>query len=128
MGLLDVLRSGIKTADKILKPLESTVSYQRVMTRDEYGAPATYASPVFIPAIVDFKSVPVRNKEGITIYSSATLTFLDLATIEEVTSNAGFYADDEFILPDGTTGKVLSLGGFMDAGTTRPLPTTVMIG
>lgn len=128
MSLLDGLRTGIKIADAVLKPLEADVTYQRVTARDGYGEPSAFATAVILKAIVDFKSVPVRNKEGITVYSSATLTFLDLAAIEAATSGAGMDVDDLFTLAGGHKGKVLSLGGFMDAGTTRPLPTTVMLG
>lgn len=104
------------------------MTYQQVNERDAYGAPSSYGSAVALTAIVDFRSVPVRDKNGVTVYSSATLTFLDLAAIEAATGGTGMDYDDLFVLADGTTGKVLSLGGFMDAGTTRPLPTTVMIG
>jgi hypothetical protein len=128
MGLLDTLRSGIKTADKILKPLQSTVSYQRVTARDAYGAPSTFASAVSLKAIVDFRAVPVRDKEGTVVYSSAVLTFLDPAAVVSVTNGDGVDTDDIFVLADGTTGKVLSIGGFMDPGTTKPIPLTVMLG
>jgi hypothetical protein len=128
MGLLDTLRSGIKTAHKVLKTLEAPVTYQQVSSRDAYGAPVSYGGEVSLTAIVDFRAVPVRGQDGITVYSSATLTFLDLAAIETATGGTGFAVGDSFVLADGTTGKVLSLGGFMDPGTTRPLPTTVMLG
>jgi len=128
MSLLDTLRAGIKTADKVTKPLQSDVVYVRVTARDAYGAPSAYADPVTLKAIVDFRAVPVRNKEGITVYSSATLTFLSVADIEEATSGTGVDTDDLFTLADSTTGKVLSIGGFMDAVTTKPIPLTVMIG
>jgi len=128
MGLLDTLRSGIKTAHSILTPLEAPVTYQQVAARDGYGVPTSLGGEVALTAIVDFKAVPVRGQGGITVYSSAVLTFLDLAAIEAATGGEGFAVGDSFVLADGTTGKVLSLGGFMDAGTTRPLPTTVMLG
>ena len=128
MGLLDVLRSGIKTAHNVLNPLEANVTYRRVVARDGYGEPTSFGTETTLTAIVDFKSVPVYIKEGVVVYSSATLTFLDLAAIETATGAVGFAVGDLFTLADGTKGKVLSLGGFMDAGTTRPLPTTVMLG
>lgn len=128
MSLLDVLRSGIKIADKITKPLQATVSYQRVTARDAYGEPSVYGSVVPLKAIVDFKAVPVRTKEGITAYTSAVVTLLDVDAIVSATNGAGVDVDDLFTLADGTTGKVLSIGGFMDAGTTKPIPTTVMLG
>jgi hypothetical protein len=127
MSLLDVLRSGVKLADKITKPLQSDVSYVRVTAHDEYGAPSG-ASAVTLKAIVDFKSVPVRNKEGITVTTSAVITLLDIAEIVAATAGEGVAVDDEFTLANGMSGKVLNIGGFMDAGTGHPIPTTVYLG
>lgn len=128
MGLLDVLRAGIKTADKITKPLQANVSYVRVTARDAYGAPSAYATAVTLKAIVDQKQRPVRTRSGIETVSSATLTFLDVAVIARVTNSQGIDSDDQFTLPDGTTSKVLALGGFVDAGTAQPVATEVMLG
>lgn len=127
MSLLDVLRSGIKLADKITKPLQSDVTYYRASRQDGYGAP-TLGTGVPLKAIVDFRSVPTRDSNGITVYSSATLTLLDAAAVVSATNGEGVDVDDIFVLADGTKGKVLSIGGFMDAGTEKPIPLTVMLG
>lgn len=128
MSLLTALQSGIKTANKITKPLQAEVSYQRVASMDGYGEPPTTPSVKTLHAIVDFRSVPTRNKEGITVHSMATLTFLDAAEVVAATSGHGVDVDDLFTLADGSKGKVLSIGGLMDAGTEKPLPLTVIIG
>ena len=132
MALIDVLRSGVKTADKVTKSFQSNVSYQRVTARDAYGEPSAYSSAVTVKAVVDFRSVPVRDKQGITVYASATITILDAAEVSRITSGQGVDTDDVFILADGTKSKVLSIGGFLDpsstVGKSKPIPTTVMIG
>lgn len=128
MSLLDSLRSGIKTADKITKPLQPTVSYVRVTARDAYGAPSTFASAVGLRGIVEFKAVPVRTKEGVTTMTWAVIDLLDIAAIVAATGGEGVSSDDQFTLSDGRTGKVLNIGGFVDAGTTHPIATTVMLG
>jgi len=128
MSLLDVIRSGVKTIDKVIKPLQTSVTYVRVTARDSYGAPTTFSSPTTLKAIVDFTNAPTRNKEGITVTARATLTMLDVAEIVAKTGGQGVDTDDEFTLADGSVAKVLSIGGFMDAGTYKPIPTTVMLG
>lgn len=128
MSLLDVVRSAVRVADKVTKPLQADVTYVRVTARDAYGAPSSFSSPTTLKAIVDFANVPTRNKEGVTVTARATLTMLDVAEIVAKTGGHGVDTDDEFTLADGSVGKVLNIGGFMDAGTYGPIPTTVYLG
>lgn len=110
------------------RSLQTAVSYVRVTARDEYGAPTTYAAATSLHAVVDFVNAPVRNREGVTVMARATLTMLDVDEVVAATNNEGVDTDDEFTLPDGSTGKVLSIGGFMDPGTFGPIPLTVYLG
>lgn len=128
MSLLDTLRAGVRTIDKATKALQVDVTYTRVTARDEYGEPSAYSAPTTLKAVVDFVNIPVRNKEGITVYTRATLTLLDVDAIAAATSGEGVDTDDLFTLADGSVGKVLSIGGFMDAVNFGPIPTTVMLG
>ena len=128
MGLLNVLRSAIKTADGITKDLQPIVTYKRAVDDGTGTGTFTYPSAVPLRAIVDFKAKPVTTREGVLTVTSATMDFLDLAEVAAATSGLGFGYDDRFILPNGKTGPVLSIAGFMDRETGGPLPTTVMIG
>jgi hypothetical protein len=126
-SLLDALRSGIKTADKITKPLQATVLYRRAVSIDGEGT-ITYASSVPLRAIVDFTSKQVRTREGTLTVTRATIELLDAAAVALATNNEGIGNDDQFTLPDGDTGPILDIGGFVDAGTAKPIPTRVMLG
>lgn len=128
MSLLDILRLGVKIANDVTKPVQATVSYQRITSRDAYGAPATFASLVPLAGIVEMKSMPVRTREGTTGVSRATIDLLDVAALVAATSGNGPDYDDIFVLPDGSKGPVISLGGFVDAGTAKPIATTVILG
>jgi hypothetical protein len=108
--------------------LQVTVSYQRVTSVDGYGEPPSTPAVKTLHGIVDFKSVPTRNKEGITVHSMATITLLDVAEVVAATGGEGVQVDDLFTLADGTRGQVINIGGFMDAGTTKPIPMTVVLG
>jgi hypothetical protein len=127
MSILDALRAGVKVADSVTKPLQPLVSYERCTGTDEFGT-RTFAAPVTMHAIIDFKAVPVRTKDGITTVTRATLELLSILEVVLATSGEGIADEDRFTLPDGSTGPILDVGGFIDASTGHPIATTVMLG
>lgn len=132
MSLLTTLRSGVKIADKITKPLQPTVSFRHYVGSDWQGA-KIYDPPIASPAaelraIVDWKQRQVRTLQGVLSVSRASIMFLDVAEIAAATGGDGIDDNDLIILPDGTTGPILDMSGFIDAGTGQPLATEVFIG
>jgi len=128
MSLLDVLRAGVKIADSITKPLQGTVMYQRFSTTDEYGEKTPAGSPQSLPGIIDQTQRQVRTPDGTYMTVRATIDFIDAAAIDAATGGQGLSINDEFILPDGKKRPTLSVGGFVDAGTTMPVVNRVMLG
>lgn len=128
MSLLDVLRAGVKIADGITKPFQGTVIYKQCLTKDEFGNKSLNSSGVPLKAIIDQTQRQVRTLEGQFMVVSASMDFLDVAAVKTATGGLGFSIDDEFTLPDGKKRPTLSAGGFVDAGTTRPVVSTVMLG
>jgi hypothetical protein len=129
MSLLTVVRSGVALADKITKPLQATVSYERCASTnvDGYGA-KSYEAAVSLLAIVDWNAKSLRTVQGDLTVCRATISLLDINAVVAATDGEGVGDDDKFTLPDGTTGPVLDLRGFIDAGTGHPLATDVMLG
>lgn len=127
MSLLDVVRSAVKIADQVTKPLQATVAYSRFTGSDGYGTPI-YAGAVSLRAIVDWKQRQARTSTGILSVSRASVTFLDVAALVTATSGVGIGDEDKIVLPDGTTGPILDMSGFVDAGTGEPVATEVLIG
>ena len=127
MSLLDALRSGVKITDKVTKPVQATVTYYRHMGSDAYGT-LTYAGAVTMRAIVDWRQKQLRTPEGILSVSRAVVTFLDVNEVATATNNQGIDDLDKIVLPDGTTGPILDMTGFIDAGTGQPLATEVYLG
>lgn len=125
--MLDVVRSAVKIADGVTKPLQSTVVYERYLSEDSYGN-STFDNPVFMRAIVDFKQSQVRTQSGIVTVARATITFLSINALTIATAGDGIDWKDRITLQDGTTGPILNLGGFVDAGTGNPVATEVYIG
>lgn len=127
MSLLDVLRQGVKIADTVTKPLQATVQFYRMIRIDGRGT-KTYAAPVPLLAIVDWKQKQLRTQAGVLSVSRASVTFLDIAALTAATAGNGIDDSDKIVLPDGTTGPILDMSGFIDAGTTLPLATEVFLG
>lgn len=132
MSLLDILRSGVKIVDGVTKPLQPYVFYWRYVSEDAYGtavySPDIAAAGTKLRAIVDYKSTQVRTKEGILTVSRALITLLDINAIVAATNGLGVDNNDKFKLPDGDTGPILDIRGFVDAGTGHPIATEVVIG
>ena len=127
MSLLDVLRSGVRIADQVTKPLQASVSFARYLSTDAYGT-KTYAAPRTLKAIVDWKQRQVRTSTGVLSVSRASVIFLDIVALVAATGGDGVDDNDVITLPDGTTGPILDMSGFIDAGTTHPLATEVYLG
>lgn len=128
MSLLDTVRNAVKTADTVTKPLQATVTFKRaVPNTDGYGG-FTYPTSVSLRAIVDWKQKQLRTMEGQLSVSRASVTFLDVAAVATATAGQGISDNDQIILPDGTTGPILDMAGFIDAGTGQPVATEVFLG
>ncbi len=127
MSLLDTLRAGVRIADKITKPLQATVRFERYLSSDGYGT-RLYASPVPLRAIVDDKQRSVRTLTGDLSVCRSTVTFLDIAKLVIATAGDGIDDNDRITLQNGATGPILNFGGFVDAGTGNQIATEVYLG
>lgn len=127
MSLLDVLRTGVAVANGVTRPLQPRIKYERCVSVDGAGT-KTYAGPRFLHAVEEWEAHPVKTSGGVLTVARATLLFLDIPEVKTATAGAGFTDKDKFTLSDGSTGPVLELSGFIDAGTAQPVATTVAIG
>lgn len=129
MSLLNVVRSAIKSVDTVTKPLQATVQHSQWTGQDGYGH-NSFAAPVSRRAVVDLtRKVRVRMEDGVLLMTIAEITFLDpipdngASGRKEPVDNR-----DKIVLPDGSTGPIVSTGGPLDAGTNRPFLNTVLLG
>ena len=127
MSLLDVLRSGVAIANQVTAPLQATVSFQRFTGSDGEGT-RTYATAVDLLAICDWKQKHLRTATGELSVSRASVMFLDIVALVAATGGDGVDDNDIITLPDLTTGPILDLSGFIDAGTGHPIATEVWLG
>jgi hypothetical protein len=79
-------------------------------------------------AIVDWKQKQLRLATGQLSVSRASVAFLDIAALVAATGGEGVDDNDLIVLPDGTTGPIIDMSGFIDAGTGHPVMTEVWLG
>lgn len=127
MGLLDVVRSGVKIADALTKSMQTTVTYRRYSSSDQYGKKQLLAATP-LRALVENKLRRVPSQSGVITDSTITITLLDVNAISAATGGAGIGVNDEIVLPNGSTNPILNVGGFVDAGTGQPIATEVYLG
>jgi hypothetical protein len=127
MGLLQTIRGAVKTTDRVVKSLQPTVVFERALSSDGAGA-VTYSSPVNLKAIVEDKQEIVRTLSGGLSQSKTHITFLDVASVAIATGGQGIKESDRITLSSGETGPILSISGFIDAGTGQPVAPEVYLG
>jgi hypothetical protein len=126
MSLLDDIRDAIGVANDETSDLQPTVMLEHVIT-SEYG-PVGYTTPVPLKAIVDWKQKQLRTPDGVLSVSRASVMFLDAQALAAATNGEGIDDTDRITLPDGTTGPILDMAGFIDAGTGHPFAIEVFLG
>jgi len=118
MGLLDDLTDAVATVDAETADLQPEVTISRWLGQDALGKPR-YAAPVRVPAIVEWKQRAVRTRAGADTTSRAYVGILRPFSVSE---------RDKVVLPDGTTGPILDMGGFVSRATGRPIFVEVWLG
>jgi len=119
MGLASVVRGAVATANRVTKDLQSTVSHQSAMSTPSSKGVIAYGAAVSRRALVDWKQKVMRTSNGQEVTTRASVTFLEPVAVTLL---------DVIILPDGTTGPILDVGGFVDASTGRPYLMEVWLG
>jgi hypothetical protein len=132
MGLLQTLRSGVKIADKVTKPLQSIVTYRRYTGQNGFGektySPSLSSPAISLRAVVEDKQEQVRTFSGELSQAKTSVLFLDVNSLITATSGQGIKEDDLIILQNGDTGPILNTSGFIDGGTGIPIATQVYLG
>lgn len=133
MSLLDTLRAGIALANTITAPFQGTVQHYAWTGQDGEGAD-TFSPVLTLPgtsrkAIIDLTRKPRATTEGKMLMTIAAITFLDVIAPNGASGRSEpIDSRDRIVLPDGSTGPIVSVGGFMDALTGRPVLNEVLLG
>lgn len=118
MGFDALVRNGVAMADRLTTDLQASVTHQSWTGYTDEGVPS-YATAVTRKALVDWKQKQVRTLAGTVTVSRAEVTFLRPVVVDE---------KDRIVLPDGTTGPILDMAGFVDPATGVGYTTAVFLG
>jgi hypothetical protein len=128
VSLRTILTSGIKTIDKTTRSLQATILHEAWTGSDDAGA-KSYGPPIARRAIVDQQVHEHRTKSGELVSTQASITFLEpIAPNGAPGRTEPVDENDVITLPDGSTGPIVDISGFVDAGTNMPYFSQVWIG
>lgn len=119
MSFLDTLRSGIALARTLTDSLQTTVT-QEVSAGQDLRGKQIYPTIVSQKAIVEMRQRAIKTSNGESVIARASILFLDPAVVVNYT--------DRLTLPNGYSGPILEIEGFMDPGTQKPMLTQVYLG
>ena len=94
--------------------------YQEVSAGVDRNGKHIYPSKIARKAVVDMKQQQVRTPSGDMALSKASVLFLDPAIVVKFT--------DRITLPDGSTGPILAIDGFVDGETNAQALSEVYLG
>jgi hypothetical protein len=128
MGLADVLRAGVKTINAVTSDLQAAVTIEPWIGQDTYGVPK-YGSPMSFTAVVDTREQDKRDPLG-NVVSLRALVIVLVPVPPNGAPGRREPVDprDKVNLPDGSTGPIVGVAGFIDGGTGKPYFHEIWIG
>ena len=130
MSLVDVLRAGVATIDKVTGDggIQLNITHEAWTGHDAHGAP-TYAAGVTISAIVERKSRLVRLTNGELVTAKAAINIPRAIVSNGATGrHEPIDVRDKITLPDGDSGPILDTQGLYDSATNAPMFHEIFLG
>ena len=133
MSLADIIRTGIELANDLTEKGE----LQEPVTLDAWTDQSVTASPIYnnggaglrIPALVEYGVDQVLDEARQVIPVQAKVTFLrPIAANGAKGRQEPLDPRDRITLPNGSTGPIVKVRGFVDGGTSAPYMLEVWIG
>jgi hypothetical protein len=130
MGYDTLIRNGVALAKSMTSSLQVTVTVNHWRGQDSYGRP-TIVTQTY-QALVERNARNIKMRDGQEVTAKSYILFLEpIAATTPLTGQTRENPIDErdqIILPDGQTGPILAVNGFMDGGTGAPYYTEVYLG
>jgi len=128
MNIAKLIQTGLKVANKLTQSAQCDVVHYPWVSSDVEGA-MTYGTAVTRKAIVEYKTKQFPSGSGQLQLVRAIIYFLEpfeengaAGRIEPLDTR------DKLVLPDGTTGPILSVDGLGDPTTDHPYYYAVNLG
>lgn len=124
-----MLRDGVKLIKDTTDSLQPYCQLHQWIGQDLYGKPVYAVPPLSLKAIVNQAPNLHQTSGGQLVAVQAYAAFLEpippngtAGRVEPIDPR------DVIMLPDGTTGPIVEVKGFIDAGTDKPMFSEVWIG
>jgi len=128
MALDDIIRNGVALANSLTKSLQVGIRYEPWIGQDEYGTPR-FGAKQDILVIIEYKNKQFSTRSGKEALIRANIYFLQPLTANGASDRAEpLDTRDRIIMPDGTTGPILSADGVADSNTSLPYYHVVQLG
>lgn len=144
MSLINTLRNGVGAVDRVSASLQSTIVHEAWIGASPTSTPSGYpaggyagqssttaalASPVTLPAIVEWGAVRVDPSTGAVIQTLAKITIPRAVPANGAAGRTEpFDERDRITLPNGVVGPIVAIEGLLDPGTNALLMTEMWIG
>lgn len=129
MALDDIIRSAVGTVDSVTKGIQTTILLSRWISQDYQGT-SSYAAPIPLKAIVDYKQEMRQSPSGQTRVSKAHIIILTPLTALGGSSERSEPLDERDLvtLPNMSTGPILETAGVVDRKTGLPYMHEIWLG
>lgn len=123
-----MLRDGVKLIKDTTDSLQAYVTLHQWTGQDVFGKPVRVALPPLKAIIVQAPNLH-KTSNGQVIATQAYAAFLEPIPPQGAEGRLEpIDPRDLIVFPDGTTGPIIEVKGFIDAGTNRPMFSEVWIG
>ena len=129
MGLANVLRKGVAIINSVTSDLQVTVQHYAWISNNDDGE-SVYDNPVNLQAIVEIGKEQMLEVDGREMLVKGT----SITVIGPIANNGAtnrlepIDPRDRFVLPDGSSGPILSQKGLADPLTGNPYMWEVFLG
>lgn len=132
-GFADLITQGIALANSLTGTLQADISYSAWLgyatTGPNAGTGYSYSSPVSIPAIIELGRKQRQDSNGQLLITVARVFLLRPLTPNGATGRTEpIDTRDVIVLPDGTTGPIVSVGGLVNPVIGRPYYHDILLG
>lgn len=133
----DILREAVAIVQAETESLQGAIVLERWLGENEFGTP-TYDEPMELTAVVEKKTKDLKGGSGSQQETLATTyvgIFVPLEAVDpskmtdpQFVRQGPVDPNDRITLPDGTTGPILNISGFVDKVTSQPLYHEIWLG
>jgi hypothetical protein len=132
-ALADLIRDGIALAHSLTDTLQSSIELHQWVGSDANGKERYATPPLTLSAVVDHESSVVKTADGQDVKAATYVLILQLvpSAVEVDSDNPRRNPVDErdkIILPDGSTGPILKVKGFVDSETNLRFYSEIWLG